>query len=80
MHLHNARFQVIQRNTATVASSYVTINQDLVDSRWKDPVLIWPGGRVKIALTFGPFTCMSMVHCHILEQEDVTTMRNFMIV
>jgi FtsP/CotA-like multicopper oxidase with cupredoxin domain len=79
MHLHNARFQVIARDTSSVASSYTSVNQGLVDSGWKDTVLVWPGERVKIAMQFGPFTGMYMYHCHILEHEDMTMMRNFMI-
>jgi FtsP/CotA-like multicopper oxidase with cupredoxin domain len=78
MHMHNIQFQVVQR-TAPSTSSYATINQGLVDSGWKDTVLVWPGERVKIAMTFGPHAGMYMYHCHILEHEDMTMMRNYMI-
>ena len=78
MHMHNIQFQVVQR-TAPATSSYATINQGLVDSGWKDTVLVWPGERVKIAMTFGPHMGMYMYHCHILEHEDMTMMRNYMI-
>ena len=78
MHMHNIQFQVVQR-TAPATSSYATINQGLVDSGWKDTVLVWPGERVKIAMTFGPHIGMYMYHCHILEHEDMTMMRNYMI-
>jgi FtsP/CotA-like multicopper oxidase with cupredoxin domain len=78
MHIHNVQFQVLQR-TPSPASSYATINQGLVDSGWKDTVLVWPGERVKIAMMFGPYAGMYMYHCHILEHEDMTMMRNFMI-
>jgi len=78
MHMHNVQFQVVQR-TASAASSYATINQGLVDTGWKDTVLVWPGERVKVAMTFGPHTGMYMYHCHILEHEDMTMMRNYMI-
>ena len=56
-----------------------TINQGLVDTGWKDTVLVWPGERVKIAMMFGPHAGMYMYHCHILEHEDMTMMRNYMI-
>ena len=79
MHIHNVQFQVVKRTTSSVASSYSTVNQGLVDSGWKDTVLVWPGERVKIAMKFGPHTGMYMYHCHILEHEDMTMMRNFMI-
>ena len=78
MHMHNVQFQVVERTPST-ASSYGTINQGLVDTGWKDTVLVWPGERVKIAMTFGPHTGMYMYHCHILEHEDMTMMRNYMI-
>ena len=78
MHMHNVQFQVVER-TAPATSSYATINQGLIDTGWKDTVLAWPGERVKIAMTFGPHAGMYMYHCHILEHEDMTMMRNYMI-
>ena len=51
MHIHNVQFQVVQRTTPGLPA-YTTINQGLVDSGWKDTVLVWPGERVKIAMTF----------------------------
>jgi FtsP/CotA-like multicopper oxidase with cupredoxin domain len=78
MHVHNVQFQVVGR-TAPATSSYATVNQGFVDSGWKDTVLVWPGERVKIAMHFGPHAGMYMYHCHILEHEDMTMMRNYMI-
>jgi FtsP/CotA-like multicopper oxidase with cupredoxin domain len=79
MHIHNVMFQVIQRNAAGAASGYSTANQGFLDTGWKDTVIVWPGERVKIAMTFGPHMGMYMYHCHILEHEDMTMMRNLMI-
>ena len=78
MHVHNVQFQVVQR-TPPATSSYATVNQGFVDSGWKDTVLVWPGERVKIAMMFAPYEGMYMYHCHILEHEDMTMMRNYMI-
>ena len=78
MHMHNVQFQVVQR-TVPSTSSYATINQGLVDTGWKDTVLVWPGQRVKVAMKFEPYAGMYMYHCHILEHEDMTMMRNYMI-
>jgi FtsP/CotA-like multicopper oxidase with cupredoxin domain len=78
MHIHNVQFQVVQR-IAPASSNYSTVNQGFVDSGWKDTVSVWPGERVKIAMKFGPHTGMYMYHCHILEHEDMTMMRNLMI-
>lgn len=79
MHIHNCQFQVVERDTTSVPSGYSTINQGLVDGGWKDTVLVWPGERVKVAMTFGPHSGMYMYHCHILEHEDMGMMRNLMI-
>ena len=78
MHIHNVQFQVIQRTPSTV-SSYTTVNQGLVDSGWKDTVIVWPGEKVKIAMMFTPHAGMYMYHCHILEHEDMGMMRNLMV-
>ena len=78
MHIHNVMFRVVQR-TSPGTSSYNTVNQGFVDSGWKDTVLVWPGEKVKIAMNFGPHIGMYMYHCHILEHEDMTMMRNLMI-
>jgi FtsP/CotA-like multicopper oxidase with cupredoxin domain len=79
MHVHNAIFQVLQRTSPASLSSYNTANQGFVDSGWKDTVIVRPGERVKIAMTFGPHMGMYMDHCRILEHEDMTMMRNYMI-
>jgi len=78
MHVHNVQFQVVQR-TSPGTSSYATVNQGFVDTGWKDTVLVWPGERVKVAMMFTPYEGMYMYHCHILEHEDMTMMRNYMI-
>ncbi len=78
MHIHNVQFQVVQRLSPSSAS-YATVSQGLVDSGWKDTVLVWPGERVKVAMTFGPHRGMYMYHCHILEHEDMGMMRNYSI-
>lgn len=79
MHIHNCQFQVVQRSNMFAFNSYDTISKGLVDSGWKDTVLVWPGERVKIAMTFGPEIGMYMYHCHILEHENMGMMRNYMI-
>jgi len=78
MHIHNCMFQVVKR-TPPSTSSYATANQGFVDTGWKDTVLVWPGERVRVAMTFLPYSGMYMYHCHILEHEDMTMMRNYMI-
>ncbi len=79
MHIHSVQFQVIKRTTVWSTSGYATANQGLVDSGWKDTVLVWPGEKVKIAFRFTNYSGMYMYHCHILEHEDMTMMRNLMV-
>jgi FtsP/CotA-like multicopper oxidase with cupredoxin domain len=79
MHIHNVMFQVVKRTPPSSTSSYNTVNQGFLDTGWKDTVIVWPGEKVKIAMNFGPHTGMYMYHCHILEHEDMTMMRNLMI-
>ena len=79
MHIHCVMFQVLQRTPPASLSSYNTANQGFLDTGWKDTVIVWPGERVKIAMTFEPYTGMYMYHCHILEHEDMTMMRNLMV-
>jgi FtsP/CotA-like multicopper oxidase with cupredoxin domain len=78
MHIHNVQFQVVER-TASPYSSYASVREGFVDSGWKDTVAVWPGERVKVAMTFGPHLGMYMYHCHILEHEDMGMMRNLLI-
>jgi FtsP/CotA-like multicopper oxidase with cupredoxin domain len=79
MHVHSVQFQVVKRTMTAMTASYTTINQGLVDSGWKDTVLVWPGERVKVAMRFTDYAGMYMYHCHILEHEDMTMMRNLMV-
>ena len=79
MHIHSVQFQVVRRTPPAMTASYATVNQGLVDSGWKDTVLVWPGERVKVAMSSGHYAGMYMYHCHILEHEDMTMMRNLMV-
>ena len=79
MHIHNVQFQVVKRTPPTDQTTYNTAKQGFVDTGWKDTVLVWPGEKVRVAMNFSPYTGMYMYHCHILEHEDMTMMRNYMI-
>jgi FtsP/CotA-like multicopper oxidase with cupredoxin domain len=79
MHMHNVQFQVMERIAPTNRSSYDTASAGFIDSGWKDTVIVWPGEKVKVAMIFTPNAGMYMYHCHILEHEDMTMMRNYMI-
>jgi FtsP/CotA-like multicopper oxidase with cupredoxin domain len=48
-----------------------------VDDGWKDTVLLMPGEKVQVDVTFKDFTGLFLYHCHNLEHEDMGMMRNF---
>jgi FtsP/CotA-like multicopper oxidase with cupredoxin domain len=79
MHIHNVQFQVVKRTPPSNLTSYNAVNQGFIDTGWKDTVLVWPGEKVRVAMKFSPYVGMYMYHCHILEHEDMTMMRNYMI-
>ncbi len=79
MHIHNIQFQVVKRTPPSNTTSYDTAKQGFIDTGWKDTVIVWPGEKVRVAMNFSPYTGMYMYHCHILEHEDMTMMRNYMI-
>ena len=43
------------------------------------PVLVLPGQRVKMLMKFEDYTGIYLYHCHILEHEDLGTMRNYLV-
>jgi blue copper oxidase len=71
MHLHGARFQIIERNGST----------DLApgDRGWKDTVLVDPIRTVKVAVAFSEHEGLFVAHCHNLEHEDSGMMINVLV-
>ena len=76
---HNIQFQVVKRTPPSNTTSYDTAKQGFIDTGWKDTVIVWPGEKVRVAMKFSSYTGMYMYHCHILEHEDMTMMRHYMI-
>jgi blue copper oxidase len=73
MHIHGVQFQVLQR---------VGGRNELIatEKGWKDTVLVMPGERVRIIMTFPEYRGMFVFHCHNLEHEDDGMMSNYEIV
>lgn len=73
MHIHGVQFQVLERkggrNSITAA-----------EKGWKDTVLVMPGEKVRVIMTFTLYTGVFVFHCHNLEHEDDGMMLNFEIV
>ena len=72
MHIHGTQFQVLKRNSGRL--------QGCLDHGWKDTVLVLPGDRVQVIKRFNTYKGTFIYHCHNLEHEDMSMMRNFRII
>jgi FtsP/CotA-like multicopper oxidase with cupredoxin domain len=80
-HIHGLQFQVIERSVLPeLRAGWESVSAGYVDEGWKDTVLLMPGERVKLLLRFAEHTGTYMVHCHMLEHEDMGLMRNIEVV
>jgi FtsP/CotA-like multicopper oxidase with cupredoxin domain len=73
MHIHGVQFQVMERSGGR-GSRIVTENG------WKDTVLLMPGEKVKVIMTFPQEKGVFVFHCHNLEHEDDGMMLNYEII
>ena len=71
MHIHAVQFKVLSRSG----------NRDLLptETGWKDTVLVMPGERVRVIMTFEAPKGLYVFHCHNLEHEDAGMMANLEI-
>ena len=72
MHIHGVQFQVLERiggRNKLLAS----------ENGWKDTVLLMPGEKVKVIMTFPNYRGVFVFHCHNLEHEDDGMMLNYRI-
>jgi bilirubin oxidase len=76
MHVHGVRFRVVERHRGPHAPADVA--DGFVDQGYKDTVLVFPGERVRVAMTASE-PGLFMYHCHNLEHEDGGMMRNFLV-
>lgn len=71
IHIHGSQFQVIERISGKL--------KGCMDHGWKDVVLLMPGDKVKVIKQFNNFEGDFIYHCHNLEHEDMSMMRNYRI-
>jgi FtsP/CotA-like multicopper oxidase with cupredoxin domain len=76
MHVHGLQFQVVSRRNANARPAR-QLKAGIVDSGVHDTVLVLPGERVRIALTFKDFKGLYLYHCHNMEHEDNGMMRYY---
>jgi hypothetical protein len=80
IHIHEQPFQIISRSMSDDGQeAYASVHEGLVDSGWKDTVLVLPGERVRIIKPFREFKGRYMMHCHNLEHEDMGMMRDLLV-
>ena len=73
MHIHGVQFQVLERiggRNKVIAS----------EKGWKDTILLMPGEKVRLIMTFPNYTGVFVFHCHNLEHEDNGMMLNYKII
>lgn len=73
MHIHGVQFQVLERTggrNKVIAS----------EKGWKDTILLMPGEKVRLIMTFPNYTGVFVFHCHNLEHEDDGMMLNYKII
>lgn len=73
MHIHGVQFQVLERMGG---------RNELIatEKGWKDTILLMPGEKVRLIMTFSDYTGTFVLHCHNLEHEDDGMMLNYKIV
>lgn len=81
MHVHGPQFLVHSRTVAPgQAAAYATVSQGLVDSGWKDTLIVMPGEQVTFLLRTTRYPGNFLYHCHNLEHEDMGMMRDYYVV
>lgn len=73
MHIHGVQFQVLERKggrNGIIAT----------EKGWKDTVLVMPGEKVSVIMTFPQYKGKFVFHCHNLEHEDDGMMLNYEII
>jgi FtsP/CotA-like multicopper oxidase with cupredoxin domain len=79
MHVHGLQFAVIERHKSRGMRGWSGLDDGLVDAGRHDTVLVRPGERVRIALTFTDFEGLYLYHCHNMEHEDNGMMRYYKV-
>ncbi|MCB0364654.1 MAG: multicopper oxidase domain-containing protein [Bdellovibrionaceae bacterium] len=71
MHIHGSQFQILGRERSHPA---------IVDRGWKDVVLVLGGDTVRVLKRFDHHKGLFVFHCHNLEHEDMSMMRDYLVV
>jgi len=77
MHVHAVQFRVLER--IGTPPGLEGLRAGFLDGGLKDTVLVLPGERVRVLLSFNAFRGLFLYHCHNLVHEDMGMMRNFLV-
>jgi FtsP/CotA-like multicopper oxidase with cupredoxin domain len=77
MHVHGVQFRVLER--LGTPPGVDSPRAGFLDEGVKDTVLVQPGERVRVLLSFDAFRGLFLYHCHNLVHEDMGMMRNFRV-
>jgi len=77
MHVHGVQFRVLDR--IGTPPGLDGLRAGFLDGGMKDTVLVQPGERVRVLLSFDSFRGLFLYHCHNLVHGDMGMMRNFLI-
>jgi blue copper oxidase len=79
MHVHGRAFRVVRRtwDDDSLAAAWRTVEAGVIETGWRDTVLVWPGQRVRLVVPFAKHEGYFLYHCHVLEHEDAGMMRSF---
>lgn len=77
MHVHGVQFRVLER--LGTPPGLTALRAGFLDEGVKDTVLVQPGERVRVLLSFDAFRGLFLYHCHNMVHGDMGMMRNFLI-
>jgi len=66
-------------STVNESTDRAVVGARLVDAGLHETVLVLPGERVRIALTFSDFEGLYLYHCHNMAHEDNGMMRYYRV-
>ena len=72
-HVHGVMFQILDR----IGGRNIVTE---VEKGWKDTVLVLPGEKVRVIMTFSGYKGKFVMHCHNLEHEDDGMMLQFEVI
>jgi FtsP/CotA-like multicopper oxidase with cupredoxin domain len=80
IHIHQVQFNILERDVSDMDPSvWESVKDGFINEGWQDTVLLMPGMKIKIIMSFKDFKGLFLYHCHNLEHEDMGMMRNYKI-